>query len=39
MGRDQGPSDNSGNLHGGLGHREARSDYQSRDKKGLHRKG
>lgn len=35
LGRDNGPSDNTGNLHGTLGHREARSDYKPRDNKGL----
>jgi|SRR5690349_9771757 len=35
LGRDEGPSDNTGNIHGALGHREARSDYKSRDGKGL----
>lgn len=35
LGRDQGPSDNSGNLHGVLGHREARSDNKPIDRRGL----
>ena len=35
LGRDQGPSDNTGNLHGVLGHRERRADYKARDSKGL----
>ena len=35
MGRDQGPSDNTGNLHGVLGHREHRADNKLRDSKGL----
>lgn len=34
-GRDQGPSDNTGNLHGVLGHREHRADNKPRDAKGL----
>jgi len=38
LGRDQGPSDNTGNLHGVIGNREARSDYKARDEKGLRRK-
>ena len=38
MGRDQGPSDNTGNLHGVLGHREARSDFKTRNSKGLEAK-
>jgi hypothetical protein len=38
MGRDQGPSDNTGNLHGVLGHREHRADNKPRDSKGLPRK-
>lgn len=29
-GRDDGPSDNTGNLHGVLGHREHRADYKVR---------
>lgn len=33
--RDDGPSDNTGNLHGTLDHREARADYKPRDEKGL----
>ena len=36
--RDDGPSDNSGNLHGVLGHREARADDQPRDSRGLRTK-
>ena len=36
--RDQGPSDNTGNLHGTLGHREARADYKPRNEKGLREK-
>lgn len=35
LGRDDGPSDNTGNLHGVLGHREARADYKKRDERGL----
>jgi len=35
MGRDQGPSDNTGNLHGVLGHREHRADNKPRGAKGL----
>lgn len=35
LGRDQGPSDNTGNLHGVLGHREHRADNKPRDVKGL----
>lgn len=35
LGRDDGPSDNTGNLHGTLDHRESRSDYKERDNKGL----
>ena len=35
LGRDQGPSDNTGNLHGVLGHRERRADYKARNAKGL----
>ena len=34
LGRDQGPSDNTGNLHGVLGHREQRADNKARDRKG-----
>jgi hypothetical protein len=34
-GRDQGPSDNRGNLHGVLGHREHRADYKLRGPDGL----
>ncbi len=34
-GRDDGPSDNLGNLHGVLGHREHRSDYKTRGRDGL----
>lgn len=34
-GRDHGPSDNSGNLHGVLGHREHRADYKRRGPDGL----
>jgi hypothetical protein len=34
-GRDDGPSDNSGNLHGVLGHREHRADYKLRGPNGL----
>lgn len=37
-GRDQGPSDNTGDLHGVLGHREARADDKPRDNKGLREK-
>lgn len=33
--RDRGPSDNSGNLHGVLGHREARADDKPVDERGL----
>ena len=33
--RDHGPSDNSGNLHGVLGHREARADDRPIDERGL----
>ena len=33
--RDHGPSDNSGNLHGVLEHREARADDTPRDQRGL----
>jgi len=33
--RDHGPSDNSGNLHGVLEHREARADETVRDRRGL----
>ena len=33
--RDQGPSDNTGNLHGVLKHRESRADNRPRDAKGL----
>ena len=33
--RDDGPSDNSGNLHGVLGHREHRADYRMRGPDGL----
>jgi hypothetical protein len=36
--RDHGPSDNTGNIHGILGHREAHSDFEPRDEKGLRRK-
>lgn len=38
LGRDQGPSDNTGNLHGVLEHREARADNRARDSKGLRAK-
>jgi hypothetical protein len=34
-GRDAGPSDNKGNLHGVLGHREHRADYKHRGPDGL----
>jgi hypothetical protein len=34
-GRDNGPSDNKGNLHGVLGHREHRADYKLRGPDGL----
>jgi hypothetical protein len=34
-GRDDGPSDNTGNLHGVLGHREHRADYKRRGPSGL----
>jgi hypothetical protein len=34
-GRDNGPSDNRGNLHGVLGHREHRADYKLRGPDGL----
>ena len=34
-GRDNGPSDNSGNLHGVLGSREHRADYKERGPDGL----
>lgn len=34
-GRDDGPSDNSGNLHGVLGHRGHRADYKQRGSNGL----
>jgi hypothetical protein len=34
-GRDDGPSDNAGNLHGVLGHREHRADYKVRGPDGL----
>jgi len=34
-----GPSDNSGNLHGVLGHREHRADYEERRPDGLPAKG
>jgi hypothetical protein len=34
-GRDAGPSDNTGNLHGVLGHREHRADYTRRGPDGL----
>jgi hypothetical protein len=37
-GRDDGPSDNSGNLHGVLGHRGHRADYKQRGPNGLLRK-
>jgi hypothetical protein len=33
--RDDGPSDNLGNLHGVLGHREHRADYKKRRRNGL----
>ena len=36
--RDQGPSDNTGNLHGVLEHRESRADNRARDSKGLRAK-
>jgi hypothetical protein len=38
-GRNNGPSDNSGNLHGVLGHREHRADYKERGPDGLPKKG
>ena len=38
-GRDDGPSDNSGNLHGVLAHREHRADYKERRSNGLPAKG
>lgn len=38
LGRDQGPSDNSGNLHGVLGHRETRADERPVDRRGLRKK-
>jgi hypothetical protein len=34
-----GPSDNSGNLHGVLGSREHRADYKTRRRDGLRDKG
>lgn len=34
-GHDDGPSDNSGNLHGVLAHREHRADYKARRSDGL----
>jgi hypothetical protein len=37
-GLDDGPSDNTGNLHGVLEHREHRADHKERDKNGLTRK-
>ena len=37
--RDHGPSDNSGNLHGVLAHREHRADYKERGPDGLPSKG
>lgn len=37
-GRDDGPSDNSGNLHGVLGHRGHRADYKQRGTNGLLKK-
>lgn len=36
--RDHGPSDNTGNLHGVVEHREARADNRARDSKGLRAK-
>jgi hypothetical protein len=36
--RDDGPSDNTGNLHGVLEHRESRADNRPRDSRGLHSK-
>jgi len=33
--RDQGPSDNTGNIHGVVGNRESRADNRARDSKGL----
>ncbi len=38
-GRADGPSDNSGNLHGVLGSREHRADYKPRRSNGLREKG
>jgi hypothetical protein len=38
LNRDQGPSDNTGNLHGVLEHRESRADNRPRDSKGLRSK-
>ncbi|HJU88503.1 MAG TPA: hypothetical protein VJ672_03880 [Gemmatimonadaceae bacterium] len=38
-GRADGPSDNTGNLHGVLGTREHRADHKERNRKGLPRKG
>jgi len=38
-GRDDGPSDNSGNLHGVLGSREHRADFKERGPDGLPLKG
>ena len=38
-GHNDGPSDNSGNLHGVLGHREHRADYKERGSDGLPGKG
>jgi hypothetical protein len=35
LGRDEGPSDNSGDLHGTLGHRESRADDKPIDNRGL----
>jgi len=38
LGRDQGPSDNTGNIHGVVGNRESRADNRARDSKGLRAK-
>ena len=38
LGRDQGPSDNTGNIHGVVGKRESRADNRPRDSKGLRAK-
>jgi hypothetical protein len=35
LGRDDGPSDNRGNLHGVIGHRSNRADYKTRGSDGL----